>query len=694
MIDPISLSMGAMLFASPIRVRDDVAMMAAGLDTSFHAVSRTPSSPLGASDSLPTPVLTLPTVEVSRDRALRAARRRLPTAFVSDLRAGAANRALESTSELLASSASVRVVQYGGLGAFSTVSLRGAPPGQVAVYLDGAPLTSAAHGTMDVSDLPSTLVERIEVYRGMSPLGLGSATPGGAVNLVTADAAHVRSLRLATGSFGTHEARGTLADSRGAWSAFAHFGYQGSRGDFDYFDDNGTPQNLVDDSVSVRRNARFDALASLARIAWAPRPGIRLATLADVFHKAQGMPGLGATPALHPRLSFQRERYALDAVVAPTERWPGLSVRSDVQRERSRFRDTEGELGLGRQDTDERFRHSGLHTELRTPEAWPWLIARIGGAYRDEYATPSPITQGLPVPPPSTRRTRSAFVTVQLLPLGDRITLHVGRRWDRQDDHLRSSIVGGGITRRDVVRELDSPQIGTRVQLPFGLEVRGNASRSQRAPDFLELFGNQGSVLGNATLQPERGESWDAGGAWSRQGRDWEASIEWGHHQAVLEQLILFQRNSQSSVRALNAGEATLRGEEASGRFRWHGIAISAERSWLSALETSAGIYRGRRLPQRSEQQGSLRLDVSHGRWRASTDLQHLSDDFEDRINFRRVPARTLLGAAVSARVGPGRATLEGKNLANRRVEDVGGFPLPGRSVFVSIEMDPARGSH
>ena len=62
----------------------------------------------------------------------------------------------------------MRVVQYGGLGAFSTVSLRGAPAGQVAVYLDGVPLTSAAHGVVNLADLPVTAIERIEVYRGLS----------------------------------------------------------------------------------------------------------------------------------------------------------------------------------------------------------------------------------------------------------------------------------------------------------------------------------------------------------------------------------------------------------------------------------------------------------------------------------------------------------------------------------------------
>jgi outer membrane receptor protein involved in Fe transport len=47
-----------------------------------------------------------------------------------------------------------------------------------------------------------------------------------------------------------------------------------------------------------------------------------------------------------------------------------------------------------------------------------------------------------------------------------------------------------------------------------------------------------------------------------------------------------------------------------------------------------------------------------------------------------------MVGAWVSlAPLGGGlRVTVEGKNLGDRRVSDVGGFPLPGRSLFVSFE--------
>src|SRR5437867_12606057 len=135
------------------------------------ALATAPDS-TGAPDSIAVPVarggvLLLPEVRVDRERALTEARRRLPTAFTTELRAGTSGRALESLSEVLGEAAGVHVDQYGGLGAFSTVSLRGAAAGQVTIYLDGVPLTSAAHGEVNLADLPITAVERVEIYRGL-----------------------------------------------------------------------------------------------------------------------------------------------------------------------------------------------------------------------------------------------------------------------------------------------------------------------------------------------------------------------------------------------------------------------------------------------------------------------------------------------------------------------------------------------
>src|SRR5262245_32681949 len=117
---------------------------APGEVTASHATLAAPDS-ARAPARLDT-VVALPEVRVEGARPARGARTRLPTAFTSDLSAGGTGHALETLPELLRHAPGVRVIEYGGLGAFSTVSLRGAPAGQVSVFLDGAPLTSASHG--------------------------------------------------------------------------------------------------------------------------------------------------------------------------------------------------------------------------------------------------------------------------------------------------------------------------------------------------------------------------------------------------------------------------------------------------------------------------------------------------------------------------------------------------------------------
>lgn len=640
-----------------------------------------------AADSLPSPVVTLPEVRVARARVLSEARRRTPTAFVTDLDVAAARTTLTSLPELLQQAAGVRVVQYGGLGAFSTLSLRGAPPGQVSVYLDGVPLTSAAHGIANLADLPAALLDRIEVHRGLSPLGAGVATPGGAVNLVTGARAQGASLRAAAGSFGTHEAAAGWAHTRGAWSALAHAGHQGSDGDYRYFDDNGTPLNAADDETSTRVNGRFDAASGLARLAWSPRPGVSAAVRGEVFHRAQGVPGVGAVPALHPRLAFDRTQVAGEARLADASALPSLLARVHLQRTRSRFRDREAELGFGVQDTDERFFEDAASLELASPAGWSHVSASVGAALRRERAEPAAPTRGLRLPPASTRSGEGVWVSAQLRVLGERVLVHAARRWDRQFDAIRSTTSSGGASIADRHRTLDSPQAGLRLALPFELEVRANWARAARAPGFLELFGNQGLVTGSPGLAPERGEHWDVGGAWRGTRGAWRASAEWAHFEGIARDLIVFQRVGPTSTRATNVARAALRGEELSARLTHPHVALTGASSWLSALHTAdPSLYHGRRLPQRPSRQSSLRADVIWRGWSASADVLHLGDDFLDPINFRRVPSRTLVGASVATRWRQHRLALEGRNLGDRRAEDVGGFPLPGRTLAISLE--------
>ncbi len=394
-------------------------------------------------------------------------------------------------------------------------------------------------------------------------------------------------------------------------------------------------------------------------------------------------------PAAHPRVAFDRPRGTLAVSRAADGAAPGGTQRGVVQGERSRFRDTAGELGLGRQDTDEHFGLSRVAWDVASPPAWPWVALAGGLAAQRERAKPSAITQGLATPPESRRTTSAAWTELSLRAADERVLLRAGRRWDRQADHLRAPGIAGSVTRTDRVRELNAPQLGARLRPHPALELRGNWSRSTRAPDFLELFGNQGSALGNPQLAPEHAESWDAGFALRGARGPLQASAEWAHHATDGRDLIVWQRNSQSSVRARNVSRAALVGEELGARVAWARAAtFTLSTSWLSATDRGPSpVYHGKRLPQRPERQTYARLDLSRGRWGAALDALHLGDDFQDPANLYRVSARTLVGASLSARVGPARLVIEGKNLGDRRASDVAGFPLPGRSVFAACEL-------
>ncbi len=653
------------------------------------------SAPGAAPDSArfpapPDSVLLLPEVRVDRERPLGEARRRLPTAFTSELKTGASGRAVETLSEVLSEAAGVHVDQYGGLGAFSTVSLRGAAAGQVTVYLDGVPLTSAAHGEVNLADLPVTAVERIEVYRGLGPLALGAATPGGAINLVTVSPSGMpglRELRAARGSFGTWEACGTAGARRGALSALLHAGYQGSDGDFRYFDDNGTTYTTADDGMSVRTNNRFDAATAIATVTWKPRAGLELLAREDLFRKAQGVPGVGAITTRHAGLDFLRSLSHLDLGWAGVRGWPTLRARAAWDDERTRYRDPLGELGLSKHDTHDRLSSGELSLGLEEAVMGGRLGLEAAGTLRDEHADLRDILDGLPDPPRSRRLTRAATLVVRVRPLGEWLTLHAARRWDLIEDRLNSVGIAGLITRTRIARELDTPQLGARLRGPLGLEARANWTRALRPPTFEELFGRAGSIVGNPALKPERAENWDGGLTWARAfGARLHGGAEWAHFESRAEDLVIYERAFQF-VRPSNVTRAFTRGEELSVTLAAGPLSAAGSFTWQSAIDRSpVPFWNGKRLALRPGRQASGRLAWRARRVQLGATLQYVGDNFLNPANLERVASRTIAGASLAV-MPLGRdltITVEGKNLGDSRIADVAGYPLPGRSVFVS----------
>lgn len=78
----------------------------------------------------------------------------------------------------------VRIREAGGVGSRMNFSLNGFTGKQVKFFIDGVPMDNFG-SSFQLNNIPVNIAERVEVYKGVVPIWLGSDALGGAVNIVT-----------------------------------------------------------------------------------------------------------------------------------------------------------------------------------------------------------------------------------------------------------------------------------------------------------------------------------------------------------------------------------------------------------------------------------------------------------------------------------------------------------------------------
>lgn len=86
--------------------------------------------------------------------------------------------------DVLARVVGVTVRNTGGVGSPARLSLRGLEGKRVGMFVDEVQMAQFSN-FVSISDVPTSMVERIEVYKGIVPYKFGGSALGGAVNVVT-----------------------------------------------------------------------------------------------------------------------------------------------------------------------------------------------------------------------------------------------------------------------------------------------------------------------------------------------------------------------------------------------------------------------------------------------------------------------------------------------------------------------------
>ncbi|MPR36962.1 TonB-dependent receptor [Salmonirosea aquatica] len=154
--------------------------------------------------------------------------------------------------------AGVRIRRSSSLGERSDISINGMRGNAIRVYVDGLPM-EFLYPSFDISTLPLGTIRRLDVYKGVVPVDVGTDAMGGAINIITEQKAHSH-LRASysLGSFNTH-----LVDFEIGLANRKNF-FINANASYNYSDNDYPMRALVFERNRVERVRRFHDAYSMA----------------------------------------------------------------------------------------------------------------------------------------------------------------------------------------------------------------------------------------------------------------------------------------------------------------------------------------------------------------------------------------------------------------------------------------------
>jgi outer membrane cobalamin receptor len=612
---------------------------------------------------------------------------------------GQSLRAKDDLGELLLEVPGVTVTRSGGLGDFSTVAIRGSNPDEVRIYLDGVPMNIAAGGSVDLSTLPLGDVERIEVYRGTSPIVFGESALGGiiAISTRTPGTRHA-SVRAGSGSFRTLFGDATAGGSIGRLRLYAGVHTLRAQNNFFYLDDRSTTFVPTDDRRRARDNNQLGQLDGVARAALtlAGRRELGLGLLG--LWRRHDLPGRGFEENINA--SFQTRR---GVAYLSYESRDDLGANSRLRAQlfvaalRNNARDPDGKIGgIPVLTRDTIIATGSTLTAAKTAASWLRLTAVAQGR-RETFA---PVNEAEPTPAgvPAERLAGAA---------GVELDLYVRRLALDIIPSARVELVRDVVTGRDplfarqrpasepITRALPVLRLALVRPLASWVSLKANVGRYARVPSFNELYGDAGRLLGNPDLRPEVGWNADAGASFQAMGRWVSLDARVALFGARVEDLIEWVRTSPGQMRAGNVSRARVWGAENELRLGvGRSFRLTGQATFSEARDAGdVAARRGRLLPAHPRWRGYLRPELHrHFQWAglaagAFVDGDASAGAYMDTNNLNAVEPRLLIGAGLLldvVRAGL-RLAISARNLTDVRTNDIPYYPLPGRSVFLSL---------
>lgn len=574
------------------------------------------------------------------------------------------------------------LVQGGSYGAVTSMFLRGGESDYVKVLLDGVPL-NVPGGSIDLANLTTTDLDRIEVVRGPTSVLYGADAMSGVVQLFTRSGARAPRGEITArgGSFGDRDYDAHLSAGTGQLAASINGASFASDGIYAF-------------------NSGYRNTVGSARITWDGQDRGRLAFTVRRGDATAHYP-TDFTGALVDHNQWVRERalaLGLDASRPLGGSWTaslqGFASRN-IRGAQNRPDSPADTLGFGYDaDATARTWRRGGEARVDWRPAAATVVSLGMGLERESIDQTSRTAMnfgaGAIIERDSFqlhRTTKSSYGQLLLTPL-PRVSVQLGTRLDH------NSAFGS----------ISTSRAGVSWQLPRAIRFWTAAGTAFKAPTFFELFAASAFEVGNPALAPERSTSIEVGG---------EQRLAGGR---LLLGATLFAQRFRDLIQYIgaapgeptyvNLGGARSRGLEASlgvnlsrrfglrGHWTWLGTEVTD-----SGSASTATFTQGKPLLRRPASSGGMTASLRHGRATFAATINHLGT--RDDVDFRHfpstrtaLPSYTTVDVALDLPVGglgrdvPGLdVTLRAENLFDAAYQQTIGFPGRGRTLLAGARV-------
>ncbi|MBX2886185.1 MAG: TonB-dependent receptor [Granulosicoccus sp.] len=587
-----------------------------------------------------------------------------------------------SLAGLIANSAGIQFKQSGGTGSYSAITLRAATAAQTNVYFDGVLLNDASSGGVDLSQLELLNLDSIGIYRGATPIQLGTANIGGAVTLKSRHTGgNSTQVLLGVGSFNEQKFQLARHNKIAGWNTSAAASHVRSDNDFKFRNRNGTQLNPDDDRIEPRANSEFYRSAILLKAGKQISPLQRYDGVLQFSDRNQQLPKWNNQPDIQTSYATDSLQLQLNrrSTASDSERW-NHTEGVYFNRSTERYDDRLSNIGLGAQLTDATTQVFGARTYWEAIYESGTLASNL--EFRQEKLDHVDLL-GVNDNYSATRRGLDAALQFSMFEIDDKLLLTPALRLQTIIDDYDGILRAG---ERDRSNTELTPQFGISWQHTDNIKLSSNIGQHYREPVFFELFGDRGLYLGNSDLVAEEGINLDLGLQWHSQENP-ERKLTLTGFASLRDDLIVSVYDARNIGRSVNSGKARIIGVEGSGQWQWNKRWQSSLSVTLQSAENRSPTrsFSGKQLPGEAQFVAFTRLQYQRKSWRAWYEGDLITDRFYDTSNLRRAEDHFIHTLGVDYSKGRLRTQLVLSNLSDDNIEDFDRFPKPGRSIFLSL---------